>query len=60
MSSNLKVTIVLYLDIKNGFNAVNHRAIFYILDAKGFLEEDITMFQRMYTGSFLIMGSNHL
>jgi hypothetical protein len=47
--------VVLYLDIKNAFNAVNHRAIFYVLEAKGFPETAITLFQRMYTGSVLVM-----
>ena len=36
---------------------MNHRAIFYILEAKGFPEEDIALFQRMYTGSFLVMSN---
>jgi hypothetical protein len=31
------LSVVLYLDIKNAFNAVNHRAIFYILEAKASL-----------------------
>ncbi len=49
------MSTVLYLDIKNAFNAVNHRAIFYILDAKGFPKEDIKLFRLMYRGSFLVM-----
>ena len=44
------LSVVLYLDIRNAFNAVNHRAIFYILEAKGFPQEDIqvALFRRMY------------
>jgi hypothetical protein len=49
------LSVILYLDIKNAFNAVNHRAIFSVLEAKGFPEADIALFRRMYTGSFLVM-----
>ena len=49
------LSVILYLDIKNAFNAVNHRAVFFILEAKGFPEEDLAFFRRMYTGSFLVM-----
>ena len=51
------LSVLLYLDIKNAFNAVNHRAIFHIFAAKGFPEEDIALLQRMYTGSFLVMAN---
>jgi hypothetical protein len=51
------LSVVLYLDIKNAFNAVNHRAIFYVFEVKGFPEADITLFRRMYTGSFLVMSN---
>ena len=51
------ISVVLYLDIKNAFNAVNHRTIFYVFEAKGFPEADITLFRRMYTGSFLVMSN---
>jgi hypothetical protein len=51
------VSVVLYLDIKNAFNAVNHRAILFILEANGFPVEDINLFRRMYTGSFLVMAN---
>ena len=50
--------MILYLDIKNAFNAVNHRAVFYILEAKGFPEEDLALFRRMYNSTFLVMR-NH-
>ncbi len=43
--------------IKNAFNAINHRAIFYVLEAKGFPSEDIALCKRMYTGSFLVMAN---
>ncbi len=33
----------------------NHRAIFSILEAKGFPADDIDLFRRMYSGSFLVM-----
>ena len=34
-------SVMLYLDIKNAFNAVNHRAIFQVLEAYGFSRKDI-------------------
>jgi hypothetical protein len=33
--------VVLFLDIKNAFNAVNHRAIFSLLEAYGFHKVDV-------------------
>jgi ribonuclease HI len=51
------LSVILYLDIKNAFNAVNHRAIFYILEACGFHEADIALFRRLYDGSFLVMAN---
>jgi Reverse transcriptase (RNA-dependent DNA polymerase) len=45
--------VVLYLDIKNAFNAVNHRAIFELLEAYGFHEVDVDLFRRMYKGRIL-------
>jgi hypothetical protein len=51
------ISVILYLDIKNAFNAINHRAIFYVLEAKGFPSEDIALFKRMYIGSFLVMAN---
>jgi len=39
----------------NAFNSPNHRAIFSILEAKGFPADDIDLFRRMYSGSFLVM-----
>ena len=51
------LSVVLYLDIKNAFNAVNHRAIYHILEAKGFPAADIALFRRLYTGAFLVMSN---
>ncbi len=51
------ISVILYLNIKNAFNMINHRAIFYVLEAKGFPSEDIVLFKRMYTGSFLVMAN---
>ncbi len=42
------LSVIVYLDIKNAFNAVNHRAI--ILEACGFHEADIALFRRLYDG----------
>ena len=55
--SMTSLSVLLYLDIINAFNAVNHEAVFHILKAKGFLEADITLFQRMYSGSFLVIAN---
>ncbi len=52
-----RLSVILYLYIKNAFNAVNHRAIFYIIEAKGFPLADIALFRRTYTGSFLGMAN---
>jgi hypothetical protein len=49
------ISVLLYLDIVNAFNSPNHRAIFSILEAKGFPADDIDLFRRMYSGSFLVM-----
>ncbi len=51
------ISVILYCDIKNAFNAINHRAIFHVLKAKGFPSEDIALFKRMYTGTFLVMAN---
>ena len=48
---------MLYLDIKNAFNAVNHRAIFVVLEAYGFPARDVALLRRMYSQSFLIVGN---
>jgi hypothetical protein len=52
------LSVILYLDIKNAFNAVNHRSVFYILEAKGFPKEDLALIRRMYNGTSLVMN-NH-
>jgi hypothetical protein len=49
------MSVLLYLDIVSTFNSPNHRAIFSILEAKGLPAEDVNLFRRMYSGSFLVM-----
>ena len=49
------ISVLLYLDIVNVFNSSNDRAIFSVLEAKGFPADDINLFRRMYYGSFLVM-----
>jgi hypothetical protein len=46
------------LDIKNAFNAVNHRAIFYVFEAYGFPEKDVDLIRRMYSKSFLTIQNS--
>ncbi len=41
------LSVVIYLDIKNAFNAVNHRAVYHILEAKGFPAADISLLRRL-------------
>jgi hypothetical protein len=41
------LSVVLYLDIKNAFNAVNHRVVYHVLEAKGFPAADIALFCRL-------------
>jgi hypothetical protein len=53
----LSLSVVIYLDIKNAFNAVNHRAVYHILEAKGFPAADISLLRRLYTSSFLVMSN---
>ena len=55
--SKLGLSVVLYLDIQNAFNTVNHRAMFAILEACGFPEADVDLFRRIYAGSFLVMAN---
>jgi len=50
---NKSQSVVLFLDIKNAFNAINHRAIFAILEAYGFHPDDVELFRRIYKGRFL-------
>jgi hypothetical protein len=49
---------MLYLDIKNAFNAVNQRAIFYVFEAYCFPEKDLDLIQRMYSKSFLTIQNS--
>ena len=50
---NRSQSVVLFLDIKNAFNAINHRAIFAVLEAYGFHPVDVALFRRIYQGRFL-------
>jgi ribonuclease HI len=50
-------SVVLFLDIKNAFNAVNHRAIFSLLEAYGFNKVDVDFFRQMYSGKFFSVGN---
>ena len=50
-------SVVLFLDIKNAFNAVNHRAIFSFLEAYGFNKVDVDFFRQMYSGKFFSVGN---
>ena len=51
------LSVVLYLDLKNAFNAINHRVIFMTLDAYGFPKADVDMFRRMYSGTWYSVGN---
>ena len=43
------------MDLVNAFNSVNQRSVYFVLLAKGFLEEDIALFAQLYNGSFLVL-----
>ncbi len=49
--------VLLYLDIKNAFNAMNHCALFHIMELCGFSATDIALFQHMYKGTLLFHGN---
>ena len=51
-------SVILYLDIKNAFNAVNHRAALTLLKAYGFHQEDVNLFRRMFEGRFIMVGNS--
>ncbi|MFM9151106.1 MAG: RNA-directed DNA polymerase, partial [Candidatus Planktophila sp.] len=51
------LSVMLFLDIKNAFNAMNHRAIFHVMKLCGFPADDIRLFQRLYRRTFLLMGN---
>ena len=48
---------MLYLDIKNAFNAVNHCAIFLVLEAYSFPAKDADLIRRMYSKSFVTIAN---
>jgi hypothetical protein len=52
------LSVMLFLDIKNAFNAVNHRVIFLVLETYGFPAEDINLLRRMYSQSFLVVSNS--
>ena len=52
-----RVSVVLYLDFKNAFNAVNHRVIFLSLEAYGFPCSDVDLFRRLYSGTWYSVGN---
>jgi hypothetical protein len=51
------ISVMLYLDIKNAFNAINHRAMLAVLRACGYPEQDVELFRRMYAGTFLMVAN---
>ena len=51
------LSVMLYLDIKNAFNAVNHGAISQVLLAFGLATEDIEVLRSLCLQSFLIIIS---
>ena len=51
------LSVMLYLDLANAFNAMNHRAIFHILRLCGFPDDDIKLFIRLYERAFLFIGN---
>ncbi|NBO66976.1 MAG: hypothetical protein EBU88_19385, partial [Acidobacteria bacterium] len=57
-SKDKSQSVVLYLDIKNAFNAVNHRAVLALLEGHGFHPTDVDLFRRMYDGRFISVGNS--
>ena len=51
------LSVMLFLDIKNAVNAMNHRAIFHVMKLCGFPADDVRLFQRLYRRTFLFMGN---
>ena len=50
------LSVLLYLDVKSAFNAMNHRAIFIVLETFGFPAANIDLIYQMYFGPFLSIG----
>ncbi len=44
------ISVIVYLDIKNTFNAINHRAMLEVLRAWCYPEEDVELSRRMMQG----------
>ena len=57
LSKDKSQAVIVYLDIKNAFKAINHRSIFEILEAYGFHPLDVDLFRRMYQGRFLSIAN---
>ena len=51
------LSVLTYWDIKNAFNAANHRVIFIVREAKGFPAADIDLIRQLNYGSFLSIGN---
>jgi hypothetical protein len=51
------ISVMMYLDIKNAFNTINHWAMLAVLRACGYLEQDIELFRRIYAGTFLMVAN---
>ena len=49
-------SLILFLDLINAFNAMNHSAIFSILQLYGFPDADIALMTRLYDHTFLFTG----
>ena len=54
---NTCLSVLLYWDIKNAFNAVNHGVIFIVLEAKGFPAADIDLISGLYYWFLLSIGN---
>ena len=50
-------SLILFLDLINAFNAMNHSAIFSILRLYGFPDDDIALMTRLYDHTFLFIGN---
>ena len=42
------ISVLLFPDLMNAFNVPNHRLVYFVLEANGFLAEDILLFRHMY------------
>jgi hypothetical protein len=51
------ILVMLYLDIKNAFNTINHWAMLAVLRACGYSEQDVELSRSMYAGTFLMVAN---